>query len=603
MKKLNSLKLQLLIFGVLIAVFYGNTLFNDFVHDDIWQVAENKYVKNVSNIPAIFTSCIAEDILGGCRNKGFYYRPLQSVVYAIVYQVSSKPWLFHLANLVYLLIISLLVFHLFSLIISKTTPGVVLGLVGTVLFLAHPINSEVINWVSATPELLTTIFMMLAIILYDKFRKKSKIYYLLFSALSYFLALLAKETALFLLPLLPLYEFLFSKPQKGQGSFKRFSFISWHLGAVGLYLSLREEALGRVIYKYAGYYSMDTYTQVINALTLLPKYLWKLIYPLPLSFQPQILPVSSFGLMGWLGVFICAAAVLASFFLWKKKKKGMLFGLALILLPLFPILVFINKLGENLFSERYLFLSSIGFSLIAVEICRRLLSHTSGRSSHVLSKIPVAVLLVFLGVGWWVVFNRNKDWKDNSTSYQSMIRVNPNHTKAHFQLGEYYLGIGEFSKAQEELKRVLSLDPNYPGAQKRLDMSVQRYNAKTGLSFYQPAGFKVVEDEHELSLYEAQNRLNIRISLEKVKGSKEEYLSGQTEKFGVLNKEGLGSVPNFDQTVVRVWQDPAPDGAGQVAKLQFFLFKGDQVVKILVYPADSPLMEQFNLVLGSIRIH
>jgi len=55
--KLNSLEskkqtyLALAIFAVLVVLFYGNTLSNGFVSDDVDQIERNGYVHSLSNLP------------------------------------------------------------------------------------------------------------------------------------------------------------------------------------------------------------------------------------------------------------------------------------------------------------------------------------------------------------------------------------------------------------------------------------------------------------------------------------------------------------------------------------------------------------------------
>ena len=109
-----------IIIAFIVAVFYGNTVFNGFVHDDFWQIVGNDNLKSIGNLPKLFSTCIADEILGTCWNKGFYYRPLQFVSYLLTNQISSQAWIFHLVNLLYTFGLGVLVFWFFTLLYSSS---------------------------------------------------------------------------------------------------------------------------------------------------------------------------------------------------------------------------------------------------------------------------------------------------------------------------------------------------------------------------------------------------------------------------------------------------------------------------------------------------
>ena len=52
-----------IILGAIVFLFYGNTLGNGFVHDDVWQVAQNSAVRNFA-IGKLVSGCVAEEIVG-----------------------------------------------------------------------------------------------------------------------------------------------------------------------------------------------------------------------------------------------------------------------------------------------------------------------------------------------------------------------------------------------------------------------------------------------------------------------------------------------------------------------------------------------------------
>ena len=57
---LNRNYLVFALFAVLIALFYGNTLFNGFAMDDQAVIVDNPYVHSFQYLPKVVTGCIWE---------------------------------------------------------------------------------------------------------------------------------------------------------------------------------------------------------------------------------------------------------------------------------------------------------------------------------------------------------------------------------------------------------------------------------------------------------------------------------------------------------------------------------------------------------------
>jgi hypothetical protein len=85
--------IPLLIFLSLLISFavYFNALSNDFVYDDTTQVLKNDWIKDVTNIPDIFSNSLSsfrgETIVSNC------YRPLMHPIFMLTYYVFGlQPW-------------------------------------------------------------------------------------------------------------------------------------------------------------------------------------------------------------------------------------------------------------------------------------------------------------------------------------------------------------------------------------------------------------------------------------------------------------------------------------------------------------------------------
>src|SRR5580700_7369185 len=66
---------------------YANTLMNDFVYDDGFQVVENPYVHSFHYLRQIFTTNVWS--FQGAQGVTNYYRPLMSFGYLLCYQIAG----------------------------------------------------------------------------------------------------------------------------------------------------------------------------------------------------------------------------------------------------------------------------------------------------------------------------------------------------------------------------------------------------------------------------------------------------------------------------------------------------------------------------------
>lgn len=568
--------LNYIILLVIVISFYGNTLTNGFVHDDVWQVQKR-------SISQVFTSCIAEEIVGGCE-RGFYWRPMQYLSYYFTIFASSEPWVFHLVNLIYLWIAGVLVLWLMKMLFESSKLWF-LPLVSAVIFIAHPVNSEVVNWVSATPELLSTIFGLLTLLFYLK-----KLY--LFSVSFFFLALLSKETSAIVVPLMLFFLSVISI--KSKGILKNVKPLFFYLIPLGLYLVLRSVVLGRVVYKYEGYWELTFLDQLYTNLALLPHYLLKLVWPLPLSFQPFVEPTRAFIWEVALGFGVLLMILILLGVMWFKRQYLLVFGFILIFAGILPALVFINKIGQFLFSERYLFFSTVGFGVVAAEIIVRTVVRTSPRLAPGRRVQPLLVLLgVFLIFGsWFVVVQRARDWKDNELSYRAMIRVDERNWNAHLGLGRLYAANSDLDLAKQEYKRVLELDLQNIEAKNELGFLENKYDFNDIYSFNYPLGWSVSRQDDQMIVNDEDVNVEITTDTKKPSLTYQQYLKEQELQANLVN-QGLAQIPGVDLAWVRIYG----------SKFEFFLFNGERVVRIVAGGIESKQAQNdFNRILGSIKI-
>ncbi|HAM50456.1 MAG TPA: hypothetical protein DCP92_07065, partial [Nitrospiraceae bacterium] len=101
--------LPVLIIVLFSFLVYFTALFGDFVYDDRDQILKNPWIRDIRNIPTIFSESVWSYQTGPVISN--YYRPLMHVLYMINdYLFGLKPWGFHLVNILFHCGVSVLVF-------------------------------------------------------------------------------------------------------------------------------------------------------------------------------------------------------------------------------------------------------------------------------------------------------------------------------------------------------------------------------------------------------------------------------------------------------------------------------------------------------------
>ena len=184
--------LILLFFLVLGFAIYGKSLTNPFVMDDEIQIVGNQHIQNLSEWPTYFTSSTM-DSGGAARMGGVYYKPLMTTFYAVTWNFfKDDPFYYHLPLLV-IHIFSAFLITLFSMSFLPVIYSTFLGLI----FLLHPVNSEVVLYIADTQDLFYFFFGILSLYSIQKIESKKILFFSLIALFS--LGLISKETgALFL---------------------------------------------------------------------------------------------------------------------------------------------------------------------------------------------------------------------------------------------------------------------------------------------------------------------------------------------------------------------------------------------------------------------
>lgn len=449
--RVNRNYIALGFFALLSILFYGNTLLNGFVQDDVGQIKENVYLRSLSNIQKVITGCPWEYTNKGCMGRTFYYRPIHYLAYFLTYQISPSPLVFHLANLVCFWIAAFLVFVL----AKKISGNFVFAIFSSLFFLIHPINSEVANWISAASDLLVVIFILLTVIFYFEYREKNSQKNLFLTYLFYFFALLSKENAALLpLALLALDIFFFGKRIREILTWKEIKKYLFFGVPFFIYFLMRKSVIGS--YNYLGNF---TFSERIYAFfALFAKYLEKVFWPYPQQafYDFQILPnLSNPGFI--ISLFTDLTMVILFIFLIKKQKNILALSFVWFVVFLTPALIFLSAAGAgvSVFFERYMFVSMVGpslaFGYVILAISKSPIFLKAKTLKYLFLVFAVALIAIMASVSW----KRNTDWKSNETLYVKTLSQVPSASHIRYQLGFIYLQTGRFEEAKFEFEESL----------------------------------------------------------------------------------------------------------------------------------------------------
>jgi len=448
--------LQVAITALAASAVYFNTLFNFFVYDDLYQVVNNPWLRDPSAIGEIFTT----GAWGFNETETNYYRPMMHLIYMLTYAVFKlEPWGYHLVNIVFHTLNSILVLLVAAGIMKKadhdlTGPRAYVPFLAALIFAVHPIHTEAVAWIGGIPDLSFSFFSLLALYLYmqagnQKGSSEPKL--MVASAGSFFVATLCKEPAVTLVVLLLLYDWLFNRSEMGISFFaRRYSLFFLMLF---VYFVLRWNALDGFspVNKHA---DLNLFQSLLNIFPLFAKYVGLLLLPVNLNAWHAFHPLHSIQDPRFLLSLAVAAVFLGACLYASRTNKLLFFSLCFFLVPLLPAL-YIPGTGENPFAERYLYLPSFGFVLILSLLLGKIAAIPPYGKKFVLFCLIPALCILY---GWQTIC-RNFDWKDELTFWTDTAAKSTAEPLPRYNLGAALEREGRLGEAMEQYRTALSLKP------------------------------------------------------------------------------------------------------------------------------------------------
>ena len=351
------LVLVVLIAGVSILIFYKTSGF-DFITDD-WRLIYDKkdFIEDGSNLKTVFTKPFPAETYEPLP----FYRPIITLVnFANHHILGNSTFGYHIVNLVFHALNSILVYLLIFLLFKKE----LLALLSALFFSAHPIHTNSVVWISGRTDLIACFFILLTLILFFKRKDHVGTWRFILSAgalLSYLLALFSKEMALALPLFLFLWDYLYDKDSIRKKIVPYLPYVA----VTVLYLILRIAAIGNLG---AGesYTSANLFQRFLTAFAIYFFYFKKFIVPVYLNFSPRVLTIMTILSLKFWGALIFFSLIFGLGLSLRRITKEVSFGIFWILVMLIPVLNLVPLHASV--REWWAYIPSIGFCLILGKI-------------------------------------------------------------------------------------------------------------------------------------------------------------------------------------------------------------------------------------------
>ncbi len=423
-------------------LLYANTLNHEYAFDDYPTIYGNRVtMMGFAGIPTLLRTAFWYGLDG---QNDWLYRPLSMVMFAIEWgKAPNKPALGHWVNVLLHVITALVLFRFLTNLFEKK--NLLLPFSITLLWLAHPIHTEVIANIKSRDEIMCFLFGILALNSYLNYVKQNKTSHIIYGCVYFFLSLMSKESAITLLAIIPVMFLTFTDV-----NLKR----SIVLTAVALvpaavYIIIRGMVLTSqlnlgdipLIDNSLAGANGDLNLEKGTAFYILGLYIKLLFFPHPMSSDYSYNeiklvgfdnPLALLSLLFYIGIGIYALIRI-------PKKDPVAFGI-IVYLATISVVANVVFLTRSTMADRFLYFPSLGFLIVVVVILTRVLKINTDDNtgfaglSNLLNfnknfTYIIALLLVVCSIK---TIGRNADWKNDTTIFSTDVNHAPNSSRLRF---------------------------------------------------------------------------------------------------------------------------------------------------------------------------
>lgn len=462
--------------ALLVAVvflLYGRTLTFDFVnYDDYDLVLRNTdFLKDPGNILTSFST----HAFTSHRDEGVYYRPVLLISYFADYALwGVNPAGFHLTNVLLHAAATVLLFLLIVELLAQAgnrgggagkgpasstarpdiDPDRLVAGLAALLFAVHPVQTESVAWISGRNDVLLGLLLLASLLCYvSQYRESARREMMFPLSVAFFIAaILTKESAIFFLPLFPLYELGVRRESlvtlfTGAKHLR----VSVFLAVVVAYLGVRYNIFGVFIGAEALYGRIPFYNRFLMAPGMGLTNLLFLVWPANLSVVHPLENVIWFEWPAILAAIGAAAALFYAAVRYFRRDPLLSFSVAWLLACLVPLLN-VFPLAVPILEHR-LYVASAGFLLAVTLIAVR--AGARGRRASAPPAALAAACLLLAVLSW----ARLPVWTNSETLWLDALVKEPAAPRPYFNLAGYYFEQQKYDRTIALLGTYVKLKP------------------------------------------------------------------------------------------------------------------------------------------------
>lgn len=511
---------------------YINTFGHQYALDDIAAVGQNLFVKKgIAGIPDLLRTefwHFSNISLG-------YYRPLSLITFAMEQEYfKDNPNISHMINAGLYGLTGLVI----GVLLQKWLTGqTILAFLIGLVFIAHPIHTEIVANIKGRDEILSFLFIALMLLSYWKHLESNDTFWfkgpssdwplggmlglfslvggwvigsslmgstvggvlgiLIMGALSgswlglacasLYFAFLSKESSIVSLALIPAMQYWFARRNVWQSLISLWPFLI----VTALFFYQKQKMIGTLSgtppIDWANYPYAIEKTQKSTMFKFLEYYLRLLILPHPLvyDYSYNVIPSGGKGdVLTWAGFFTFIGLIWLA---WKGFVKRTLwgFGIFWFFVTMAPGLGFIWIRG-GIFAERFTYAAVMGFGFVLVWALQKLLVRDAENSAKpVLVRYAplLGLMVVVAGFYSFKTVERNQDWENNFVLFNSALPYAPNSCQVQRHVANEWIekGLKDRAKADSIANATNAIKPKpsleqVKRAQVVIDTNIARAN-------------------------------------------------------------------------------------------------------------------------------
>lgn len=428
-----------------------------------------------------------------------HYQPVTLLTFAVEYTLfGENPQITHIINVILYALTGLLLLSVLNRIFSgylEERPRKILAFVATMIFIAHPVHTEIVASIKGRNELLSFLWLLLMtyLLLRTAFARGAiRFVYLPLVALSFFLALLTEETAISFMFILPLILYYFI-PLRRVDIFVLAipilftAFAYWQLREFFTKDIDQSHLMHNILNN--PFANADLSQKISTLIFAFAKYIELLIAPINLSHDysfnqitikewTDVRVVITF--LGIIGAGIISIANI--------KKKG-IYTFTYFYFTGYLLFIYITEFLINpaefvflspgtIISERLLYLPSLAFCIATAfglyDLFGWLVANKRKAAKWVYTYTFIGTLLVLVLYSIKTVV-RNESWKNDFTLLETDVHNSPNSVRIRYMLGRNYIILADstvsfrqkaryLEKAADQLRKAVTIYPSYADA-------------------------------------------------------------------------------------------------------------------------------------------